>query len=96
MKRLAERYGTEALVVVFGLNQPHNLRIMATTFREGDPSYTGALAGVALGLRSYHILELRDEIPPEVWREHMAMEELEIGEERAAELCDLMRELRGA
>ena len=32
-------------MVVFGLNEPDNLRIMATTFKAGDPSYAGALGG---------------------------------------------------
>ena len=78
MKRLAEEHGSDELVVVFGLNEPANLRIMASTFKNGDPSYAGALGGVALGLPSYHILELADEVPEEVWREQMAMKELEI------------------
>ena len=74
-RRLAEEHGPENLIVVFGLNEPDNLRIMTATFREGDPSYAGALAGVALGLRCYHILELKDEIPQPVWSEQMAMRE---------------------
>ncbi len=95
MKQLADQYGADALVVVFGLNELANLRIMATTFRSGDPSYAGALGGVALGLASYHILELRDEIPPEVWREEMAMKELEIGEPREAEIHAALAAIRG-
>lgn len=95
MKRLAEEHGTEDLVVVFGLNETANLRILASTFKDGDPSFAGALGGVALGLRSYHILELADEIPPEVWREQMAMEELEIGDELAGRIRATLREVRG-
>ena len=95
MRRLAEAHGADRLVVVFGVNQPTTLRIMARTFREGDPSWSGALAGVALGLDCYHILELRDSIPPEVWREQMAMEELQIDEEQAEAIRRTMREARG-
>jgi glycine reductase len=95
VKQLAEQYGADQLVVVFGLNEPFNLRIMATTFKDGDPSYAGALGGVALGLRSYHILELEDEIPPDVWREQMAMEALQIEDERAEQIRTTMREIRG-
>ena len=73
MKRQAELHGTEDLLVVFGMNEPRNLRVMATTVREGDPSWSGALAGVALGLPSYHILELKNEIPEEVWTREMAL-----------------------
>jgi glycine reductase len=82
-------------VVVFGLNEPRTLRIMATTVRDGDPSWSGALAGVALGLQSYHILELKDEVPVSVWNEQMAMEELEIEDDVRAAVVNTMRELRG-
>lgn len=94
MKALAEQFGTEELVLVFGLNQLFNLRIMATTFKEGDPSFAGALGGVALGLRSYHIFELKDDVPPEVWERQMAFKELEMEEEEVENLCALMREIR--
>ena len=96
MKKLADAHGTDALVVVFGLNEPANLRIMATTFKEGDPSYAGALGGVALGLESYHIFELKDEIPEDAWAEEMTFEELEAGDELIEEICQTMREVRGA
>jgi hypothetical protein len=95
VKRLAEEYGRDALVVVFGLNEPRNLRVMATTVKEGDPSWSGALAGVALGLRSFHILELKDEIPEDVWAREMAMEELEMEDGVAAEITRTLREIRG-
>jgi len=95
VKALAESYGAENLVVVFGLNEVASLRIMATTFKDGDPSYAGALGGVALGLKSYHIFELKDEIPPAVWEEEMAFKEIEVEEETIAALRSVMREVRG-
>jgi len=81
---------------VFGLNEPTNLRIMATTFKEGDPSYAGALGGVALGLKSYHIFELKDEIPEDAWEEEMTFEELEAGDALIEEIRQTMREARTA
>ena len=95
MKALAEQLGTEDLVLVFGLNELFNLRIMATTFRDGDPSYAGALGGVALGLPSYHIFELKDAVPADVWEQEMAFKELEVEEEQVQKICALMREIRG-
>jgi glycine reductase len=80
---------------VFGLNQPFNLRIMASTFKDGDPSFAGVLGGVALGLKSYHIFELKDEIPPDVWDREMAFKELEIEDELIEQICETMREVRG-
>ena len=95
MQQLAERLGTDDLVVVLGVNEIANLRIMASTFKDGDPSFAGALGGVALGLPSYHILELRDEIPEACWSEQMAMKELEIGDELAEQIRVTLREIRG-
>ena len=77
--------------MVFGVNEPELLRIMTQTFREGDPSYAGALAGVQLGLLCFHSLELKSEIPNAVWEEHMALEELQIEEKN----LEAMREGRG-
>ena len=95
MKRLADEHGRAQLLVVLGVNEPQRLRIMTRTFREGDPSYAGALGGVALGLDCVHVLELRDEIPEDVWKEQMALKELEIGDEGRAEILATMREARG-
>jgi betaine reductase len=81
-------------VVVFGLNELFNLRIMATTFRAGDPSFAGALGGIALNLDSYHIFELKDEIPPAVWEEEMAFKELEVADDVIEKICTTMREIR--
>ncbi len=80
---------------MFGLHEPANLRIMATTFKDGDPSYAGALGGIALGLPSYHIFELKNEVPADTWAEEMAFEELEAGDELIAQICQTMREVRG-
>ncbi len=76
--------------MVFGLNQPATLQIMARTFKNGDPSYAGSLAGVALGLNSYHILELKAFIPANVWQEQMAMHELELEDEVWAKIRQTM------
>ena len=82
-------------MIVFGLNELGNLRIMATTFKEGDPSFAGALGGIALGLKSYHIFELKSEIPADTWESEMAIEELEIEDALLEKICKTMREVRG-
>ena len=94
MKKLTAQYGADNLIVVYGLNQPFSLRVMAQTFKDGDPSFAGPLAGVALGLASYHILELKEQIPSEVWSEEMAMSELELEDEAVATIIATMREAR--
>ena len=79
---------------MLGLNEPVNLEVMARTFKEGDPSYAGALGGVALGLASFHIFELEGEVPADVWDREMAFKALEMEDGEIAGLCSLMREIR--
>jgi len=67
---------------------------MAQTFKNGDPSFAGPLAGVALNIESYHILELQGDIPAEVWEKEMAMYELEIEEEARETICNIMKDAR--
>ena len=67
---------------------------MAQTFKTGDLSFSGALAGIALGIPSYHILELKGLIPADVWQQEMAMYELELEEETQADICRTMAEIR--
>jgi hypothetical protein len=95
VKKIAEEYGTADLLVVFGLNQPATVQILAKTFHDGDPSYAGALGGVALKLKSYHILELKGFIPDDVWQEQMAMHELEFEDELWEEIRRILTETRG-
>ncbi len=80
--------------MVTGINQPSALAIMATTFRSGDPSFAGPLAGVGLGLATYHIMELKGEIPAPVWEEQMAIYELELEEEALAAILKTLGEKR--
>ena len=50
-------------------------RLYAMTVTTGDPSWAGALAGVALGLPVYHVTEeaLKAEIGPPEYDEHVAL-----------------------
>ncbi len=82
-------------MVVFGINQLSTVKIMATTFKSGDPSFAGPLGGIALHLLSYHIFELKELIPEETWTTEMAMVELEIEEEKQQALIELLKEIRG-
>ena len=67
---------------------------MAATFKEGDPSYAGALGGVALGLKSYHVFELKDEVPEAVWDSEMAIKELQVEDDLIEKIVAIMREVR--
>lgn len=76
IKDLAEKYGNEQLIVVLGGAEAEASGLAAETVSVGDPTYAGPLAGVPLGLKAYHILELKDEIDPAVYDEQIAMMEM--------------------
>jgi hypothetical protein len=57
IKRLADQYGPENLAVVLGNGEANGVEVFAETVTHGDPSYAGPLAGVALKIPVYHILE---------------------------------------
>jgi betaine reductase len=96
VKNLAEEYGADRVIVVLGINQLSTIEIMTRTFKSGDPSYAGPLAGVSLGLDSYHILELKEHIPTDVWEQEMGMHELEIEEDVQEKILKTMKEARQA
>ncbi len=72
---MAERFSRDELVVVLGTPNAESSRLYALTVKEGDPSWAGALAGAQLGLPVYHITEpeVKAEVPPEVYDEHVAL-----------------------
>lgn len=57
IKQVVEQAGTRDVVAVLGANSPAAVDMTALTLKSGDPSYAGPLAGIALGIPSYHILE---------------------------------------
>ena len=58
--------------------------ISAETVTDGDPSFSGPLAGVSLKLPVYHILEpeMRDAVPEEVYEENVGIWALAIEPEK--------------
>lgn len=57
------------ILVVLGASDLDGALISAETVTSGDPSFSGPLAGVSLGLPVYHILEpkIRDAIPKDLY-----------------------------
>ena len=72
----ADTYGKDNVVIVVGLYQPFNVSVLANTFMKGDPAGVGARKD--LGVKTYHIIELKAFVPEDVWQENMGMKELEI------------------
>jgi len=57
VKELAEKYGAENCLVLLGASEAESAALAAETVTTGDPTFAGPLAGVALNLAVYHILE---------------------------------------
>lgn len=76
IKDLAEKYGKDDLIVVLGGAEAEASGLAAETVSVGDPTFAGPLAGVPLGLKAYHIFELKDEIDPAVYEEQLSMMEM--------------------
>ncbi len=57
IKEFAEKEGADNVVVVLGGADAELSGMAAETVVEGDPTYAGALANVALGLKVYHVAE---------------------------------------
>ena len=77
IKRIAEseELAKGQIIVVLGASDIEGAEISAETVTLGDPSYTGPLSGVPLGLPVYHILEpaLRQFIPEAVYEENLGI-----------------------
>jgi glycine reductase len=93
LKKAAEKYGKENLIVVLGTPDAESADIYAETVRAGDPTYAGPLAGVPLKLNVYHILEdeIKAVIPEHIYQEHVGLMELSLDKES---ICQAMREGR--
>lgn len=73
---LSEKYGAENVVVVLGTSEAEAAGLAAETVTAGDPAYAGPLAGVPLGLRVYHIFELKDRVDPGVYNKQCGIMEM--------------------
>jgi hypothetical protein len=76
IKELAEKYGKDDLIVVLGGAEAEASGLAAETVSVGDPTFAGPLAGVSLGLKSYHIFELKDQLDASVYDEQVGMMEM--------------------
>jgi hypothetical protein len=69
IRRVAEGGERDRMVVLLGTPTSGSTLMTALTLTQGDPSYAGPLAGIPLGLPTYHILEeiVRQAVPPDVY-----------------------------
>lgn len=91
---VAEKFGAENVVVIFGSSDAEGAEIYAETVTNGDPTYAGPLAGVQLGLAVYDIFEeeIRAEADPAAWEEQISMMEMVLDPEGLAAAVKGIRE----
>jgi len=65
-------------VVILGAAEPAYVEMMAETVTAGDPTYTGPLAGVSLGLPVYHVTEpeVRERADASVYQDQIGISEV--------------------
>jgi len=63
----------------------------------GDPSWAGPLAGVAMELLVYHIMEpeIKAQIDPEVYKEHLELMEIALDVDKITEGLNRVRKASG-
>ena len=92
--RLADQYGPENLAVVLGNGEANGVEVFAETVTQGDPSYAGPLAGVALRIPVYHVLEeeVLSALPDNLREEKLQLSLLVIDVEPMHQLLKTARE----
>ena len=92
IKSFAEQVGNEDFIVVLGGGEAEASALAAETVTNGDPTYAGPLAGVQLGLKAYHIFELKDEIDETVYDDQISMMEMVLDVDT---IIEKVKEIRG-
>jgi betaine reductase len=98
VKKIAEgaenEGGSDNIIVVLGASDIEGALISAETVTVGDPSFTGPLAGVSLGLLVYHILEpeIKKAIPGDVYEENAGIWELTVDTKKIGQEFKAIRE----
>ena len=86
--------GKDSLVVILGAPDADAAELYAESVVNGDPSWAGPLAGVALQLPVFHVLEdtIKSQIDPEVYKEHLELMEMVLDVEK---ISQVLKQVRG-
>jgi len=81
---------------VWGITNEQYLEVGSRTVTEGDPSWSGPLAGVSLNLKVFHIFEpeFKNRIPQDVFDEELTLLELAVGDEKIDKTVAMMEKFR--
>lgn len=96
IKKAAEEYQPENLIVVWGITNEQFLEVGSRTVIEGDPSWSGPLTGESLHLQVFHILEpeIKSRIPRDVYDDELMLLELAVGDEKIEKIVAMMQKFR--
>jgi len=83
--------------VLLGTPDPESTNIIAETVINGDPSYAGPLAGVALRLPVYHVLEdeFKSCADPGVYAHELLIREQVLEKEKISSTLERIRKAAG-
>ena len=75
---MADRLGTEGMVVLLGTPNAESSKLYGLTVTEGDPAWAGVLAGVSLELPVFHIVEpeIKSQVDPELYQDQVGLAEM--------------------
>ena len=94
VKEAAEKFGNENVVVLLGASEAEAAGLAAETVTAGDPTFAGPLAGVALNLAVYHIVEeeIKSQIDEAIYEDQVGMMEMVLDID---EISSEMKDVRG-
>ena len=90
---MADRLGTEGMVVILGTPNAESSKLYGLTVTEGDPAWAGVLAGANLNLPVYHITEpeIKAQIDPVIYQEQVGLTEMVLD---TGEIFEALHEVR--
>ncbi len=93
VKEAADQYGAENVMVLIGAAEAEAAGLAAETVTAGDPTFAGPLAGVALGLAVYHVVEpeFKESVNADIFEEQIGMMEMVLNVE---EIIEEMQNIR--
>lgn len=81
------------MIVILGSPDADSAELYAETVMSGDPTWAGPLAGVALGLPVYHIIEpeITMQIDPACYDEHLKLMEIALDVDKISNALTKLR-----
>jgi len=97
IKSVVDPYGKDNLVTILGAPDADSAELYAETIVRGDPSWVGPLAGIAMELPVYHIMEpeIKEQVEPSLYKEYLELMEIALDVERITQALDRVRHRSG-